>query len=182
MGIPLAITYQKRDCHRREKRCRKVSWIPHVVGQVRGFVVVYIAEPADVVLDEDFGVDLSGLKAEDEVATIIATGELTSEVWIRFPERKLMVFRDGLPYLSREQLTILKYVRSSPHRVSIRSISDGLGISIEETAANILELKELGMLKQDGRDRVPANHPDATFYTNPDLRSTIDRILNYLKI
>ncbi|MEM2027130.1 MAG: class II glutamine amidotransferase [Candidatus Bathyarchaeia archaeon] len=132
-------------------------------------------------LDEDFEVDLSGLKAEDEVATIIATGELTSEVWIRFPERKLMVFRDGLPYLSREQLTILKYVRSSPHRASIRSISDGLGISIEETAANILA-KKVGMLKQDGRDRVPANHPDATFYTNPDLRSTINRILNYLKI
>ena len=51
-----------------------------------------------------------------------------------------------------------------------------------ETAANILELKEVGMLKQDGRDRVPANHPDTTFYTNPDLRSTIDKILNYLKI
>jgi len=33
-----------------------------------------------------------------------------------------------------------------------------------------------------GRDMVPANYPDATFYTNPDLRSTIDRILNYLKI
>ncbi|MEM2570066.1 MAG: class II glutamine amidotransferase, partial [Candidatus Bathyarchaeia archaeon] len=62
------------------------------------------------------------------MATIIATGALTSEAWIRFPERKLMVFRDGLPYLSREQLTVLKYVRSSPHRVSIRSISDGLGI------------------------------------------------------
>ncbi|MEM0254144.1 MAG: class II glutamine amidotransferase [Candidatus Bathyarchaeia archaeon] len=133
-------------------------------------------------LDEDFEVDLSGLKAEDEVATIIATGELTGEAWIKFPERRVMVFRDGLPYLSREQLTILKYVRSSPHRVSIRSISDGLGISIEETAANILELKELGMLRQDGRDRVPANHPDATFYTNPDLRSTIDKILNYIKI
>ncbi|MEM3466227.1 MAG: class II glutamine amidotransferase [Candidatus Jordarchaeales archaeon] len=133
-------------------------------------------------LDEDFEVDLSELKAEDEVATIIATRELTSEAWIRFPERRLMVFRDGLPYLSREQLTILKYVRSSSHRVSIRSISNGLGISIEETAANILELKKRGMLKQDGRDRVPANHPDATFYTNPDLRSTIDRILNYLKI
>jgi len=26
--------------------------------------------------------------------------------------------------------------------------------------------KKLGMLKQDSRDRVPANHPDATFYTN----------------
>jgi len=43
-------------------------------------------------------------------------------------------------------------------------------------------VKKLGMLKQDSRDRVPANHPDATFYTNPDLRSIIDRILNYLKI
>ncbi|MEM2029457.1 MAG: hypothetical protein QXS05_08790 [Candidatus Bathyarchaeia archaeon] len=77
---------------------------------------------------------------------------------------------------------VLKYIRSSPHRVSIRSILDGLGISIEETAANILELEKMGMLKQDSRDRVPANHPDATFYTNPDLRSIIDRILNYLKI
>ena len=45
-------------------------------------------------------------------------------------------------------------------------LSAGFGISIEETAANILELKKVGMLKQDGGDMVPANYPDATFYIN----------------
>ncbi|MEM3955274.1 MAG: hypothetical protein QW424_00790 [Candidatus Bathyarchaeia archaeon] len=35
-----------------------------------------------------------------------------------------------------------------------------------ETAANILELKKMGMLRQDGGDMVPANYPDATFYIN----------------
>lgn len=133
-------------------------------------------------LDEDFEVDLSELKAEDEVATIVATRELTSEVWIRFPERKLMIFRDGLPYLSEERLMILKYVRSSPHRVSIKNISDRLGMSLEETTASVLELRGMEMLRQDSMDAVPANHPEAAFYTNPNIRNIIDRILNYLKI
>jgi len=34
------------------------------------------------------------------------------------------------------------------------------------------------MLKQDSRDNVPPNHPDVTFYTNPNIRSIIDKILN----
>lgn len=138
---------------------------------------------ADVrLLDEDFEVNLGLLKAEDEVATIVATRELTSEGWIRPPRRKLMVFKDGLPYLSEGQLAILKYVRSSPHRVSIRDISSGLGMGLEEAVANVLELRRTGMLEQDGRDTVPASHPEATFYTNPSVRSAIDRILNYLRV
>lgn len=132
--------------------------------------------------DEDFEVNLSNLKAEDEVAAIIATRELTSEKWIIFPQRKLMIFKDGLPYLSGEQWKILKHIRSCPQRASIRSISRDIGVEMEEVAINVLELKEIGMLRQDSRDNVPSDHPDASFYTNPNIRDLIDAILNHIKI
>jgi glutamine amidotransferase len=121
--------------------------------------------------DEDFEVDLSSIKGKDEVATIIATKEITSgENWIELPSNKLMIFKDGLPYLSKEQWNILKYVRRSPHRLSIREISKSVGIGIDEAVEGVAYLREIGMLVQDSRDAVPPTHPDATFYTNPNIR------------
>jgi glutamine amidotransferase len=134
-------------------------------------------------VDEDFEVDLSDLKGEDEVATIIATRKLTvGEDWIGFPEGKLMVFKDGLLHLSAEQWGILRYVRKSPHRVSVMDISVGLGMDVDEVAREVAYLREIGMLRQDSRNRVPPTSPDATFYTNPDVRRTISSILNYLSL
>ena len=131
--------------------------------------------------DEDFEVDLSSMKGKDEVATIIATEEITGgENWVELPSNKLMIFKDGLPYLSKEQWSILKYVRRNPHRVSIRDISNNVGIDIDEVAESVVHLKEIGMLIQDSRDLVPPTHPDATFYTNSNIRVTIDAILDWL--
>jgi len=133
--------------------------------------------------DEDFEVDLSDIKGEDEVATIIATEELTiGESWISLPSNKLLIFKDGLPYLSKTQLDILKYVRTSPHRVSIRDISRNLHLEIDEARENIIYLMDKGMLRQDSRDRVPREDPEATFYTNPDVRRVIDLLLSYLSL
>jgi len=132
-------------------------------------------------VDDDLEVDLSSIKGENEVATIIATEKLTAgESWVSLPPNKLMIFKDGLPYLSGEQWNILKYVRSSPHRVSIRDISKGVGIDVNEVVRGVIYLSELGMLLQDNRDVVPSTHPDATFYTNPDMRKIIDSILSWL--
>jgi glutamine amidotransferase len=132
--------------------------------------------------DEDFEVDLSQIKGADEVATIIATEEITrGEYWVELPPSKLMIFKDGLPYLSKEQWNILKYVRQSPHRISIREISKGVGIDINEAIEGVAYLREIGMLVQDSRDVVPPKHPDATFYTNPNIRRIIDSILDWLR-
>jgi glutamine amidotransferase len=129
--------------------------------------------------DEDFEVDLSDVKGRDEVASIVATKELTiGEVWMSLPSERLMIFKDGLPYLAREQWSILAYVRRSPHRVSVRDVSRGVGLEVDETVRYITYLREIGMLRQDGRDVVPSTHLDATFYTNPDMRRIIDSILN----
>ena len=43
--------------------------------------------------DEDFEVDLSNIKGEDEVAAVVATRELTiGESWASLPPNKLVVF------------------------------------------------------------------------------------------
>jgi len=130
--------------------------------------------------DEDFEVDLSQIKGKDEVATIIATKEITrGEYWVELPPNRLMIFKDGLPYLSREQWNILKYVRQSTHRVSIREISKGVGIGIDEAVEGIAYLREIGMLVQDSRDAVSPTHPDATFYTNTKIQKIIYSMLDW---
>jgi hypothetical protein len=53
-----------------------------------------------------------------------------------------MIFKDGLPYLSKEQWNILKYVRRSPHRISTRDISNNVGIDIDEVVESVVFLKE----------------------------------------
>jgi glutamine amidotransferase len=74
-------------------------------------------------VDEDFEVNLGDLKGEGEVATIVATRELTvGEAWMNLPAEKLTIFKDGLPYLTKGERSILTYIRRSPHRVSIKEI------------------------------------------------------------
>jgi predicted glutamine amidotransferase len=131
-------------------------------------------------MDEDFKVDLSQIKGKDEVATIVATKEITrGEFWVKLPENRLTIFKDGLPYLSREQWNILKYVRQSPHRVSIREISKSVGIGIDEAVEGIAYLREIGMLVQDSRDAVSPTHPDATFHTNTKIQKIIYTMLDW---
>lgn len=135
-------------------------------------------------VDEDFEVNLGEMKEGDEVATIVATRPLTSEEWVKFPRQKLMVFRNGLLDLTSQQWKILGYIRRKPSRASIREVAEHLGVEPEEAAKDILELKEMELLKQDGRDRLPPGDPGATYYTNPGqagkVRKAIDAMLGHV--
>jgi len=88
-----------------------------------------------------------------------------------------MIFKDGLPHLTREEWSILAYVGRSPRRVSIKDISRDVGIDVNEAIGGVIRLKEIGMLR---RDTAPSNHPDATFYINPEIRRIVDSILNHI--
>ena len=128
--------------------------------------------------DEDFEIDLSELKGPDEMAVLVATTPLTDEHWTHFPRRKLLVFKNGLLELSEKARRVLAFIRRAPHRVAIRNIATGTGLGLEEATKIVLELKSLGLLKQDRRDVVGPEHPDATYFTEPRVRAFIDVMLS----
>jgi glutamine amidotransferase len=129
------------------------------------------------IVDDDFKVDLGEIKGRDEVATIIATRPLTDESWIRFPCRKLLVFENGLIRLRESEWKILDFVRHSPHRVSLRETYVEFKVSIGEAEEALKKLMVLGLIRQDRRDTVRPSHPDATFFTEHNIRGTIDSML-----
>jgi len=97
---------------------------------------------------------------------------------------RVLVFRDGEPLsvevLGEREREVLAFIRSQPHRVSIRQIVDSLGLSMDEVIRIVGLLVLEGWIKQDSRDRVPQNHPDATFYTKVERREEIDSRLRHL--
>lgn len=74
-------------------------------------------------MDEDFEVNLGEFKGTNEVATIVATRQLTNEPWMLFPLRKLLVFDNGLLKLKELEWKMLELVRRSPNRVNLREIA-----------------------------------------------------------
>jgi len=131
-------------------------------------------------IDEDFEVDLSEIKGPEEVATLIATKPLTNERWIRFPQRRLLIFEDGILKLDKLSWKIIKFIRQQPRRVSIRRISEELGAETEEIAKRIGKLRCLNIVRQDRRDVVEPEHPEATYFTEPRAREAIDAMLRWL--
>lgn len=137
-------------------------------------------------LDEDFKVDLGEMKSPDEKAILVATQPLTrGDEWREFPLGRVLVFRGGEPLsievLSGREREVLAFIRSQPHRVSIRQIADGLSLSMDEVIRIVGLLVLEGWVKQDSRDRVPQNHLDATFYTKAERRGEIDsRLRNFV--
>ena len=135
--------------------------------------------------DEDFKVDLGEIKSPDEKAILVATQPLTKgEKWHKFPLGRVLVFRDGEPLsvevLSEKKREVLAFIKSQPHRVSIRQIVDSLRLSMDEVIRIVGLLVLEGWIKQDSRDRVPQNHPDATFYTKMERREEIGSRLRHL--
>ena len=135
-------------------------------------------------VDEDFEVDLQELKEPGERGYVIATRPLTDEGWLRFAPGELVVFRDGvivyrssMPELSGGELEVLRFIRGSPHRVSLRAVSEGCSMSLDDARDVVRKLLGKGLIRQDSRDRVGWCHGDATFYTNPYMRSRIDRAI-----
>lgn len=143
--------------------------------------------------DDDYKIDLSHKKKKDpsQKGFIIATKRLTNERWDNFNPGELIVFRNGeIIYSSsgrdhetfstdfnENELNILRYIRQQPHRVSLRSLCDGVGLSRQEIVPWIHSLLCKGYITQDRRDRVRYDHDQATFYTVTSKRSEIDSLI-----
>ena len=149
----------------------------HYVWRVAPFPKVKLA-------DEDFEVDLQELKEPGQRGYVVATRPLTDESWLSFTPGELIVFRDGIivyrssmPELSSEELEVLRCIRRSLHRISLRTISNKCSMHIDNTRRIIRKLLSKGLIRQDSRDRVNWNHENATFYTIKCMRNKIDQII-----
>jgi glutamine amidotransferase len=141
--------------------------------------------------DEDFEVNLSEEKDPSQKGFIIATRRLTNERWENFYPGELIVFKDGnivfsssdrnteqfSTIVSESELNILRVLRQSPQRLTLKTICDNIGSSSEEVLPLIHSLLCKGYIKQDRRDRVNWNHDGATFYTDPSKRAEIDEMI-----
>ena len=158
----------------------------HDAGGYNGLHYVWRAAPFPRVrlADEDFEVNLQELKEPGERGYVIATRPLTDEEWLSFTPGELIAFKNGMivyrssmPELSTRELEVLRFIRRSPHRVSLRAIADGCSMPIGEARDAVRRLLSKGLIRQDSRDRVGWSYEDATFYTNPHIRSRIDQAI-----
>jgi len=139
--------------------------------------------------DEDYVINLGNVKSMREEGFIIATNPLTDENWKSFENGELMVFKNGEMIYSNKRLTdlelkILKILRDSPHRVSLRNIISNLNclsrnIRYDDSVVKIgiRSLLDKEYIKQDSRDAVDWDDLEATFYTKPEKRAEIDEKL-----
>lgn len=164
----------------------------HDQGGYNGLTLVRREPPYERIhmADEDFDIELGDEKDQSQKGFVIATKPLTNEQWVSFPRGELAVFHNGeIIYSSTGMLNIdsnnssdikkniLRLVRKSPHRVSLEQIVAVLGIQLDQARTAILSLIGEGFLRQDGRDRVPADNSQATYYTETSKRQKIDEIL-----
>jgi glutamine amidotransferase len=140
-------------------------------------------------LDEDYEARLEELKASDEYAAIVATEPLSDEEWSPMSPGTLYVFYNGdlllvveegepklvLDELEREALGV---IRTAPHSVRVGDLARELGLAVDEVARVIEKLRNKELIRQHSRDNVPSSHPRARYYTNPRLRSLIDKTLS----
>ncbi|ENN96679.1 glutamine amidotransferase [Methanocaldococcus villosus KIN24-T80] len=144
-------------------------------------------------IDEDYTVNLGDIKNPKEEGFIIATNPLTNENWQHFKNGELIVFKNWEMIYSNKRLSdlelkILKILRESPHRVSLRDIIKNLNdlpknIEYDESVVKIgiRSLLDKEYIKQDGRDTVNWDDLEATFYTKPKRRAEIDKKLKELR-
>ena len=139
--------------------------------------------------DEDYVINLGNVKSANEEGFIIATNPLTNENWVSFEDGELIVFKNGEMIYSNKRLTdlelkILKILRESPHRVSLRNIIKNLNhlsrnIRYDGSVVRIgiRSLLDKEYIRQDGRDSVDWDDLEATFYTKEEKRAEIDERL-----
>lgn len=142
-------------------------------------------------LDEDWRINLAEEKRPEQTGYIIATKKLTNEAWTEFKFGELIVFKDGKMIYSKKrdvplsetlELTktekeILKILRSSPHRLSLRRIVENSKYSENEVKIAVYSLLCKRYIRQDNRDKVKWDNMDATFYTEPSKRREIDKVI-----
>lgn len=138
--------------------------------------------------DDDWEIDLAKEKRDEQKGYIIATRPLTNEKWKAFKKGDLMVFKRGqIIYsytgdyddspgdLSEAEIAVLRILRDSPHRLSLRDIISGLPFSDGEVKSSVRSLLDACYIKQDSRDSVDAMNDDATFIqTRRKGRRSID--------
>lgn len=138
-------------------------------------------------LDEDFVIDLAEEKSLDQEGYIIATRPLSDENWVPFDGGELIVLKEGQMVFSSsgrplhdfgsEELMVLKFIRQSPHKVSIKTIIENLGLSHQTVKASIKYLSETGFLRQDRNDICSWDSLDANYYTQSARRQEIDALI-----
>ena len=142
-------------------------------------------------LDEDWEINLDEEKSRLQQGFIVATRILTNELWEDFKFGELIVFKDGqmiysncrnFSEISKELFTelevlILKILRKSPHRLSLREIIEKAKYPKIEVKSIVHTLICKRYIRQDSRDRVKWDNDNATFYTNPQKRKEIDKLI-----
>jgi hypothetical protein len=79
--------------------------------------------------------------------------------------------------LNETELHVLRFIRTSPSRVSVSKISEILLYSKDEVTSALKTLRDKKFLRQDDRDKVSWNHEKATYFTIPSMREQIDNAL-----
>jgi len=79
--------------------------------------------------------------------------------------------------LNETQLHILRFIRTSPSRVSVRKLSDVLLYSKDEATAALQVLVNERFVRQDDRDKVNWDHEQATYFSVPTMCEKIDNLL-----
>src|SRR5262245_49282533 len=88
-----------------------------------------------------------------------------------------MLSSESLHGLNETEGRILHFVRASPHRVNLKTISVSLRYLRQEVASGIHALLAKGYFAQDCRDTLRADDELATSFTDPSRRDEIDRSL-----
>jgi len=139
-------------------------------------------------LDEDWRINLAEEKRPEQTGYVIAIRRLTDEPWTDFKFGELIVFKDGKmiysncrdfsrtleEHLTNTEKEILRILRKSPQRLSLRRIVEDSEHPMNEIKSAIHSLRCRGYIRQDKRDKVKWNHDNATFYTEPSRRREID--------
>ena len=79
-------------------------------------------------------------------------------------------------YLNENHVSVLKYLRSQAHGVSVRKIASDLNYNMSTVINIINDLRECGLIKQDGRSvasNIMWNDSEAIYYTVEDRREAI---------
>lgn len=79
--------------------------------------------------------------------------------------------------LNEIQLHVLRCIRTSPSRVSVRKISEILLYSKDDVTSALQVLVNEKFVRQDDRDKVSWNNEQATYFTLPTMRENIDNLL-----
>ena len=165
----------------------------HDIRGYNGLYYVYREAPYEEVClrDEDWVADFAVQKDQEQRGFVVASQPLTDEVWTRFEAGELIVIRQGSMIYSnmrdpdemaRQRLLriedqVLCALRAAPHSVTLSELLTATLAGADETWKAVQGLVRQRYIRQDRRDTVPADDPQAHYYTLRGRREMIDRRL-----